>query len=137
MAMFENDYIMRMIWSISAVLMRAKELLTKRGGKEDTTILDSVYRDASGLSGELIHMLTDEEVANLLHDDPAKLLAAAHLMLEEARWYQNQGEEQKAAEHGRRAWKLMQYFQQIAPEDAKGQRFCDPTPFEQWNPEKN
>ena len=86
MAVFENDYIMRMIWSISAVLMRAKELLTKRGGEEDTAVLDSVYRDASGLSGELVHILTDEEVANLLHDDPAKLLAAAHLMLEEARW---------------------------------------------------
>ncbi len=87
----QQDYIMRMIQQMTGFLVRVL-LLRKQGKTEEAlAVLTDAYGRLSGLSGSLVHALSEEDLIELLQArgglNPDRCLALAELLRAEGHVY--------------------------------------------------
>jgi tetratricopeptide (TPR) repeat protein len=94
--MMQKDYILRLIQQFSQVLMRILHLRDSKDYEGALTYIDDVFRQALGLSSDLINSVPDETLLAMLTSidilDIEKCLLVAHLLKAEGDIYVDQGD---------------------------------------------
>jgi hypothetical protein len=115
--MFRDDYIIRLIKQLGAVLVR---IVGKRNAGDYEAALQEAGKGWDDLIGqpprELVDVLDTHTLAEMLKE-PVKMRAAAQLLTEEGRVYASKGDPVHAAVCFRRAWELYLEVRLIEPSD--------------------
>ena len=115
--MLRDDYIIRLIKQLGAALAR---IAGKRKAGEFDDALQEAGKGWDDLIGqpprELVDVLDTRTLADMLRE-PAKMRAAAQLLIEEGRACAGKGDPVHAAVRYRRAWELYLEARLIEPSD--------------------
>lgn len=113
----EQDYIIRMVRQLTAVLTRVLGLRRAGEDGEALDVIADAYGRLSGVSPSLVHALSEEDLIELLRArgslDLRRCLTLAELLREEANVYEDQG---KAEESYPRYLKSLRLFLEIQPD---------------------
>lgn len=115
--MFRQDYLLRMIEQLADFLARMAGHNRKREFDKTIEEASRAWTELLDVPRELVDVLDTPTLAATLRE-PAKMRAAAQLLVEEARAIAGKGDPLGAGQRYRRAYELMLEARAIDPRDA-------------------